>query len=76
VSRFLDVPWRTTEMPLRRILLGAIAVIVILALGGFAWTWRPAIAPISPSERPSVDEQTYRRGSPTRPGNPVMTLRA
>ena len=50
-------------MPLRRILFGAIAVIVILALGGFAWTWRPAIAPISASERPSVDEQTYRRGA-------------
>jgi len=50
-------------MPLRRILFGAIAVIVILALGGFAWTWRPAIAPISASERPSVDEQTYGRGA-------------
>jgi mono/diheme cytochrome c family protein len=50
-------------MPLRRILFGAIAAIVILALGGFAWTWRPAIAPISASERPSVDEQTYRRGA-------------
>src|ERR1700729_1964420 len=50
-------------MPLRRILFGAIAAIVILALGGFAWTWRPAIAPISASERPSVDAQTYRRGA-------------
>jgi hypothetical protein len=50
-------------MPLRRILFGAIAVIVILAFGGFAWTWWPAIAPISASERPSVDEQTYTRGA-------------
>ena len=50
-------------MPIRRILLGAIAVIVLLVLGGSALTWRPAIAPISASERPSVDEQTYRRGA-------------
>ena len=50
-------------MPVRRILLGAIAVIVLLVLGGSALIWRPAIAPISASERPSVDEQTYRRGA-------------
>ena len=50
-------------MPIRRILLGAIAVIVLLALGGSALIWRPAIVPIAASERPSVDAQTYRRGA-------------
>ena len=50
-------------MPIRRILLGAIAVIVLLVLGGSALTWRPAIVPIAASERPSVDAQTYRRGA-------------
>ena len=50
-------------MSVRRILLGAIAVIVLLVLGGSILIWRPAIAPISASERPSVDEQTYTRGA-------------
>ena len=50
-------------MPIRRILLGAIAVIVLLVLGGSALIWRPAIVPIAASERPSVDAQTYRRGA-------------
>jgi mono/diheme cytochrome c family protein len=50
-------------MRFRPIIFGAIAIIVLLAVGGFVWTWRPAIAPISASERPSVDEQTYRRGA-------------
>ena len=50
-------------MRLRRILFVAVAVFVILALGGLAWAWMPAIAPISANERPSVDEQTYRRGA-------------
>ena len=50
-------------MSVRRILLGAIAVIVLLVLGGSVLIWRPAIAPISASERPSVDEQTYTRGA-------------
>jgi mono/diheme cytochrome c family protein len=50
-------------MLLRRILFGAISIFVLLALGGFAWTWRPAIAPIAANDRLSVDEQTYRRGA-------------
>ena len=51
------------EMPLRRILFGAIAVIALMLLAGFAWTWRPAIAPIAGAERPSVDEPTFRHGA-------------
>jgi mono/diheme cytochrome c family protein len=50
-------------MRFRPIIFGAIVILVLLALGGFAWTWRPAIAPIAMSDRPSADEQTYRRGA-------------
>ena len=50
-------------MPIRRILFGVIAIIVLSVLGGSALIWRPAIGPISASERPSVDEQTYTRGA-------------
>ena len=62
-SRAVSCRERTTEMLLRRILFGAISLFVLLALGGFAWTWRPAIAPIAANDRLSVDEQTYRRGA-------------
>ena len=51
-SRFLDMPWSTTEMPFRQILLGFFAAFVLAILAGFVWTWRPAIAPIGISDRP------------------------
>jgi mono/diheme cytochrome c family protein len=51
-------------MSSRRIITTAVvAVIVLLIVGGFAWTWRPAIAPISDADRPRVDEKTFRHGA-------------
>jgi mono/diheme cytochrome c family protein len=50
-------------MPFRQILLGFFAAFVLAILAGFVWTWRPAIAPIGISDRPSVDEQTFRHGA-------------
>jgi hypothetical protein len=45
------------------ILAAVLAAGVLLVAGGFAWTWRPAIAPIADNERPRADEQTVRRGA-------------
>lgn len=55
------MPWGSSEMSLRRTTIGTLAAF-LLVLAGFAWAWRPAIAPIA-SERPSADEQTYRHGA-------------
>jgi len=51
-------------MSSRQIIITAVvAVVVLLVIGGFAWTWRPAIAPISDAERPRFDEKTFRHGA-------------
>jgi mono/diheme cytochrome c family protein len=51
-------------MPARRITIAApIVVAVLLVASGFAWTWRPSIAPISTNERPGTSEQTFRHGA-------------
>jgi mono/diheme cytochrome c family protein len=50
-------------MPLRRVIVTALVAFILLILAGFAWTWRPAIAPIATGERPNVDEQTFRHGA-------------
>jgi mono/diheme cytochrome c family protein len=50
-------------MLIRRVVVAAVVAFVGLILAGFAWTWRPAIAPIAAADRPSVDEQTFRRGA-------------
>ncbi len=47
-----------TDMRLRRISLAVVAVGVLVAVGGLAWAWRPAIAPISSqtiSNRKTID---------------------
>lgn len=50
-------------MPLRRVLSGVIAVFVLAVLAGFAWTWRPAIAPTSANEKPASDKQAISHGA-------------
>ena len=47
----------------RWIVIAAVAFVVLLVIGGFAWTWRPAIAPISAADRPAADEKTFRHGA-------------
>ena len=50
-------------MRLRGFLLGILAAIAIVILGGFAWVWRPEISPISVAQQPSRDERTIRHGA-------------
>lgn len=50
-------------MSLRRILSGIVAGTVLAMLGGFAWTWRPAIAPIALNEQGDSDAQAIRNGA-------------
>jgi mono/diheme cytochrome c family protein len=51
-------------MSSRRIITTAVvAVIFLLVIGIFAWTWRPAIGPISDADRPRVDEKTFKHGA-------------
>jgi mono/diheme cytochrome c family protein len=40
-----------------------LAAVALLVVGGLDWISRPTIAPISGSERPRVDEQTFRHGA-------------
>jgi mono/diheme cytochrome c family protein len=54
----------STGVSLRRIIITAgVAVIVLVVVGGFAWTWRSAVAPISDADRPRADEKTFRHGA-------------
>jgi mono/diheme cytochrome c family protein len=50
-------------MSLGRIVVAAFVAFILLILAGFAWTWRPAIAPITAGETPNVDERTFRHGA-------------
>jgi mono/diheme cytochrome c family protein len=50
-------------MRLRGFLLGILAVIVIVILGGLAWVWRPEIAPISVSQQPDRGMGTVQHGA-------------
>jgi mono/diheme cytochrome c family protein len=52
-----------SDMPLRRVLSGIVAATVLVTMGGFAWTWRPAIAPIALNEKANEDEQVVRHGA-------------
>jgi mono/diheme cytochrome c family protein len=49
--------------PWRQIIFGISVTFALISSAGFVWIWRPAIAPIGISERPSVDEQTFRHGA-------------
>jgi mono/diheme cytochrome c family protein len=50
-------------MRLRGFLLGILAVIVIVILGGLAWVWRPEIPPISVGQESSQDKQVVQHGA-------------
>lgn len=50
-------------MRFSRILLGLVTVFVLAILAGFAWTWRPAIAPTATSDKPAFDKQTINLGA-------------
>lgn len=51
-------------MRLSRILLALVVAMLILAvLAGFAWTWRPAIAPTATREKPASDNQAINHGA-------------
>ena len=50
-------------MRLRQILLGILGLLVLVVLGGAAWSWRPVIAPVSSGGGGSVDKQTIAHGA-------------
>jgi mono/diheme cytochrome c family protein len=50
-------------MLLRRIVFCIVAAIVLVIVGGFAWTWRPALDPVALNERANEDEQVVRHGA-------------
>ena len=50
-------------MHLRLILLGIVVALSLFAAAGFAWTWHPAIEPISPGEMPNADLRTVQIGA-------------
>jgi mono/diheme cytochrome c family protein len=50
-------------MRLRGFLLGILAVIVVVILGGLAWVWRPEIAPISAGQESNQDKQVVQHGA-------------
>ena len=52
-----------SKMRLRQIVLGILGLLVLVVLGGAAWSWRAAIAPISASERVNIDRQAVARGA-------------
>jgi mono/diheme cytochrome c family protein len=51
-----------TDMRLRRVILAVLAAGVLVAVGGLAWAWRPAIAPTSAKQAIS-DRKTIDRGA-------------
>ncbi len=50
-------------MFVRRIILGAVGLILVAVIGGLLWTWRPAIPPISAPSDGAVDERVFRLGA-------------
>lgn len=50
-------------MRVSRVLLGVVTVFFLAILAGFAWTWRPAIAPIGANEKPAADKQAINHGA-------------
>lgn len=50
-------------MRLRPIMLGILVALVLVVLGGLAWTWRSAMAPISASDRPAAAIQIVAHGA-------------
>lgn len=50
-------------MRLRSIVIGLVSVLVLVSLGGIAWTWRFAIAPISAGKASTNDHQIVSRGA-------------
>lgn len=50
-------------MRLRRIILAAVAAGVVVIVGGLAWAWRPAIAPISSNNETAFDRKTIDHGA-------------
>jgi len=50
-------------MRLRSIFIAVVIALVLVVLGGIAWTWRPAIAPISAREASAKDQQLISRGA-------------
>jgi mono/diheme cytochrome c family protein len=55
--------WMVSGMPLRNILFGIATGAILVMLGGWAWTWRPAIVPITLNENAKGDEQAIRHGA-------------
>src|ERR1700693_5386983 len=51
-----------TDMRLHRVILAVVAAGVLVAVGGLAWAWRPAIAPTSVNQTIS-DRKTIDRGA-------------
>jgi mono/diheme cytochrome c family protein len=50
-------------MQFRQVLLGIIAVIILAVIGGYAWTWRPAIEPIASGQKASIDRKVISHGA-------------
>lgn len=50
-------------MSLRRVLLAVVAVGILVVLGGFALSWRPAIAPVATSAAANADRKAIDRGA-------------
>jgi hypothetical protein len=50
-------------MFLRRIILGAVGVLLVVVIGGLVWTWHLAIPPISAPSGTAVDERVFRLGA-------------
>src|ERR1700712_3179394 len=48
---------------MRQALLLTLAAAVMVTLAGLAWTWRPAIDPISTREKPSEDKLAVQHGA-------------
>lgn len=47
----------------RQIILGIVTVCILAIIGGFAWTWRPALDPISTAQTPPADKQAIQHGA-------------
>jgi mono/diheme cytochrome c family protein len=50
-------------MQFRQVLFGIIAVVILAVIGGFAWTWRPAIDPIASGQKPAIDRKVVSHGA-------------
>ncbi len=50
-------------MRFRQVIFGIIAVVLLAVIGGYAWTWRPALAAISANQKPAADKQAVRLGA-------------